>query len=234
MPAKNELLRQQVLEACRGLAAHGMGAGVGGHVSVRIPNEPYYYSHVFDRTFEEMQLEDVILIDFDGKVIDSDRVPSIGIDFHHGIYKQRSDVHSVVHSHGFWTTAQAAFGRPPRIFNNVSTPFYERTAISPNDDFKAIGPVLGNEHVAIVIPWHGLITVGKSIGEAVALHVIYDYTARMDVTLPENAPTMPHEQCAELRKMMIERSDYVNEMWQVVRRRGKAAYNGSRVVPVQY
>ncbi|MBM3345241.1 MAG: hypothetical protein FJY55_01880 [Betaproteobacteria bacterium] len=69
-----------------------------------------------------MQLEDATMIDIDGKVIDSDHVPSKGIDFHHGIYKQSSDVHSVLHSHGFCSTAQAAFGRPPRIFNNVSTP----------------------------------------------------------------------------------------------------------------
>ncbi|MBM3345242.1 MAG: class II aldolase/adducin family protein [Betaproteobacteria bacterium] len=112
-------------------------------------------------------------------------------------------------------------------------PFYERTVISPNDDFKAVGPALGNKHVAIVIPWHGLIAVGRSIGEAVAPHVIYDCMERMDVTLPESAPTMPYEQCTELRKMMIERSDYVNEMRQVVRRRGKTARNASCVVPVQ-
>jgi len=227
-------LKQQVVDGCRGLAANGMGAGIGGHVSVRIPDEPLYYTHAFNRTLEEITHEDVILVDFDGNVLESDRTPSIGIDFHHGIYRQRGDVASVVHTHGFWTTAQAVFGRAPRIFNNVSTVFYERTVISPNDDFKAIGPVLKPEHVAIVIPWHGLITVGRSIGEAVALHVVYDYTARLDVTLPHDAPVMPADQCVFLRKEMIERSGYLEEMWQAIQRKGRAAFNGTRVVPIQY
>ena len=48
---ENEDLRNQVLEACRGLAACGLGAGIGGHVSVRYRDEPYFYMHVFDRTF---------------------------------------------------------------------------------------------------------------------------------------------------------------------------------------
>jgi len=229
MGIHREDLREQVVEACRGLAAYGLGSGIGGHVSLRVPGEPYYYTHAFDRTFEEMKLEDIILLDFDGNVIDSNRRPSIGIDFHHGIYKQRKDIESVVHSHGFWGTAQAAFGRPPRIFNNVSTPFYGRTTISPNDDFDAIGPALGEQDIAIVIPWHGIITLGKNIGEAVTLHVLFDYTAKMDVTLPQHAPEIPHDQCIFLRDL-VTCSGYFTETWDLIRRKAKAAFNGTRTM----
>lgn len=211
-------IRRTVLEACHGLAAYGLGEGVGGHVSARVPGKQLYYTHAFDRTFEEMRLEDILLLDFDGHVIDSDRHPSIGIDFHHGIYKQRADIGSVVHSHGFWLTAQAAFGRPPRVFNNVSAAFFGRTTISPNDNFDAIGPALKQEDVAIVIPWHGAITVGASVGQAVARHVVFDYTARMDVTLPSHAPVMPPEQCSMLRDL-VDRSGYFDETWELVRRK---------------
>ena len=107
MVEENINLRNQVLEACRGLAAYGLGSGIGGHISLRYPNEPFFYMHVFERTFEEMQLEDIILFDFDGKAVSSDRSPSQGIEFHHCIYKQREDIQAIVHSHGFWITAQA-------------------------------------------------------------------------------------------------------------------------------
>ena len=83
MVEENINLRNQVLEACRGLAAYGLGSGIGGHISLRYPNEPFFYMHVFERTFEEMQLEDIILFDFDGKAVSSDRSPSQGIEFHH-------------------------------------------------------------------------------------------------------------------------------------------------------
>ncbi len=230
MVKENEELREQVLQGCRGLAAYGLGSGLGGHVSVRYPDEPYFYMHVFERTFEEMQLEDIILIDFDGNPVNSNRAPSIGIDFHPAIYKKRPDVQSVVHSHGFWITAQAAFARPPRIFANVSAVFHERTTMSPNDDFESIGNAIGDDDIAIVIPWHGAITVGSSLGEAVARHVVFDYTARMDVTLPPHTPTMPHEQCAHLREI-VERADYYNETWKLIQRKAKAGYDGQRVIP---
>ncbi len=231
MVKENEEIRNQVLEACRGLAAYGLGSGVGGHVSCRIPNQSLYYTHAFDRTFEEMHIEDIILLDFDGNPVNSNRKPSVGIDFHQGIYKQRPDVNSVVHSQGFWIAAQAAFARAPRILNIVSAVFYGRTTISANDDFDSIGPALGDDDIAIVIPWHGAITVGKDIGEAVARHVVFDYTARMDVTLPDSTPPIPVEQYEELQAI-VERGNYYELTWSLVRRKAKAAYNGSRVIPL--
>ena len=42
MIEENEKLRSLVLEACRGLAAYGLGSGIGGYVSVRYPNKPFF------------------------------------------------------------------------------------------------------------------------------------------------------------------------------------------------
>lgn len=222
--------KEQVLEACRGMAAYGLGSGIGGHVSVRVPGKELFYTNAFDKCFEEMRAEDILLLDFEGNVLESNRAVSLGLTFHHGIYKQRPDVGAIVHSHGFWLTAQAAFGRPLRTFHNLSTFFYERTCISPNDDFASIGPALRQGDVAIIIPWHGAITVGKDIAEAAALHVTMDYAARLDVTLPADAPVIPHDMCRELRAL-VERADYLALTWELVRRKGRDAFDGQRVVP---
>ena len=223
-------IREQVLEACHGMAAYGLGPGIGGHVSIRIPGKNLYYCNAFDRTMEEMRLEDILLIDFDGNVLMSDREISLGLTFHAGIYQQRENVGAIVHTHGFWGTAQACFGRPPRQFNNLTTFFYERTCVSPNDDFEAIGPALRDHDIAIVIPWHGVITVGADIAEAASLHVAYDYAARLDVTLPAHTPVLPHEQCLELCAM-VTRAGYLRHTWELIRRRARDCYDGKRVTP---
>lgn len=223
-------IQQLVLEACRGLAAYGLGPAIGGHVSIRVPGKDMYYSNAFDKTFEEMKLEDILLLDFDGKVLNSDRLISQGLTFHTGIYKQRADVGAIVHTHGFWITAQAAFGRVLRPLHNLSTYFYERTCVSPNDDFDEIGKALRPNDVAIVIPWHGAITVGKDIAEAAALHVTFDYAARLDVTLPAHTPVMPHEMCYEMRAL-VERANLLNLTWDLIRRKGRDAFDGHRVIP---
>lgn len=225
-----ETIRKDVLDACHGLAAYGLGTGIGGQISVRVPGEELMVSHAFDKTFEEMHENDILAVDFDGKPVDTDRPVSIGLEFHHGIYRQRPDVNAIVHSHGFWVTTQAAFGRPLRIFANVTTPFYGKTCVSPNDDFASIGPALGEKDIAIVIPWHGVITIGGDIAEAVARHTTFDYGARQDVTLPANTPTMPEDQIEEIANM-VDGTGYYQLTWDLIRRTGKECHNGTRVFP---
>ena len=229
--AKSDIdIRERVLEAVRGLAASGLGSGIGGHVSIRVPNEPLFYINAYDKTFEEMALEDIALLDFDGNVVESDTRVSPGLTFHHGIYKQRPDVNAIVHTHGFWITAQSALGRPVRSLHNLTTFFHQRTCISPSDDFSAIGPSLGQDDIAIIIPWHGAITVGNDIAEAAALHVTLDYAARLDLTLPADTPVMPQQFAIDMRTL-LQRVTYLDMTWELLRRKGRDAFNGQRVVP---
>lgn len=224
-----DALQQQVLEAVRGLAAHGLGPTIGGHVSVRVPGERLFWINIFTKTLEEMHLDDIVLVDFDGKVVDSDKFVSLGLTFHHGIYEQRPDVQAIVHTHGFWLTAQSAFARPLRTLHNLATYFEGRTAISPTDDFVDIGPALRPQDVAIIIPWHGAITVGADLATAAALHVTMDYAARLDVTLPAHTPVMPADISAHVQSVLA-RSNYLSSTWELIRRKGRDDFDGHRVV----
>ncbi len=103
--------------------------------------------------------------------------------------------------------------------------------MSPNDDFASISQSLVSDGIAIVIPWHGAITLGSTLREAVSRHVVFGYTARMDVTLPTSAPTMPVEQCSSLREL-VEQAGYFDETWALIRRKAKVAYNVDRVIPL--
>ena len=223
-------LREQVLEAVHGLAAYGLGPNIGGHVSVRVPGERRFYINAYDRSFEEMRLQDIALLDFDGNVLECETLVSLGQTFHHGIYKQREDVNAIVHTHGFWLTAQSAFGRPVRNLHNLCTYFDGRTCVSPSDDFEVIGPALRPGDVAIVIPWHGAITVGRDLATAASLHVTLDYAARLDVTLPADTPVMPPDMCAEV-KATLARANYLEVTWDLIRRKGRDNFDGKRVHP---
>ena len=227
----NEIgLREQVLEACRGLAAYGLGAGIGGHVSIRVPNKRLYWTNVLDKTFEEMRLADIVLMDFDGNVVEGDRVISPGIGFHGGIYQLREDIGAVVHTHGFWITAQAAYGRPPRNIQNLATYFHNRTAVAPDDEIESIAPAMKPGDIAIIIPWHGSITMGPTIAEAASLHVTLDYIARLDVTVPQEVPIMPDEHAASIQKL-LGKADYLNLTWELMRRKARRALQGDVIVP---
>jgi ribulose-5-phosphate 4-epimerase/fuculose-1-phosphate aldolase len=225
----NPAIREQVLEAVRGLAAYGLGPAIGGHVSVRVPGERQFYINAFDKTFEEMRLQDIALLDFDGNVLECETMVSLGQTFHHGIYKQREDVQAIVHTHGFWLTAQSAFGRPVRNLHNLCTYFDQRTCISPSDDFSAIGPALKDSDIAIIIPWHGAITFGPDLASACALHVTLDFAARLDVTMPAHTPQMPTHLCDEM-KSVLARANYLDVTWELIRRKGRDNFDGQRVI----
>lgn len=215
-------LRDATLEAAIALAAHGMGTGIGGHVSMRVPGTDRYWTNILDRTFEEMTEEDIVLLEADGTPVSADRPISPAISFHGGIYSLRPDVNGIVHSHGYWMTAQSAYGRPPKMWHNLSTFFYERTAISPGEDFDSIAPALGPRDVAIVMPWHGAITLGPTIGDAAALHVTFDYACRLDLDLSgSSAPEMPEAECLSMRRILEEEADYLSLTWELMRRKGR-------------
>lgn len=223
--------RQQVLDACRGLAAYGLGSGIGGHVSVRIPGKELYWTNALDRSFEEMTADDLFLLDFEGRPVDAARQISPGIDFHQGIYKLRPDVNAIVHTHGYWITAQSAFGRAPKIWHNLSTYFYNRTAVSPDDTVAAIAPAL-EQNCAIVIPWHGAITIGASIAEAAALHVTFDYACRLDVTMASSgAEPMPDEACQRMQGL-LKKANYLDHTWDLMKRKAVRAWDGEVIHPM--
>jgi len=221
-PMNDTQIRSLILDACHGLAASGCGNTIGGHVSMRVPGRDLYWTNVLDLALDEMGEDDLLLVDFDGKVIDGNRPISPGIDFHQGIYKLRPEINAVVHTHGPWGTTQAAFCRPLRMYHNLSTYFHNRIAVSPDDTIEAIGPVLG-DNIAVMMPWHGAITLGRTVPEAAALHVTYEYAARLDVRLAQtDAPEIPEDACARLQ-VLLAKADYLTHTWELMRRRAQAA-----------
>lgn len=78
----HEAVKAQVLEAVQGLAAYGLGPSIGGHVSIRVPGEELFCINAFDRTFEEMRLRDIALLDLEGRVLECETHVSAGLTFH--------------------------------------------------------------------------------------------------------------------------------------------------------
>jgi len=184
-----------IVTACRALASRGCDTGIGGHVSIRDPEQREFWINTFDRTLGEMTPGDVVKLDHEGANVLDDRFVSLGWEFHAGIYDQRPDINAIVHTHGFWVTALASLARPLKMRHNLCTLFYEDQVMSPDDSFASISTALGSAST-IIIPWHGAITVGSSIGRAAALHALLEDMAKLDVTLdasgdvpelPENA-----------------------------------------------
>ena len=206
--------QRQIAMAARVLAEWGLGNEIGGHISLRVPGEDAYWSHILDPALDELRPEHVVKLDWDNNVIYGDGFMSPGIDFHSGIYKLRPDVNAIVHTHGKWTPMFASKYRAPKMYQNLCTFFYKNCAISPDDNIAKIGPVL-EDNSTVLIPWHSGITVAATLGNAVALNIVLEMVAEMDVRLSDtDATEMPDDRCEDIRKL-VESAGYLERMWQL-------------------
>ena len=211
----------ELVTACKALASRGCDTGIGGHVSLRDPECDEFWINSFDRTLGEMTVSDVVKLDHNGINVLNDRAVSPGWEFHAGIYNQRPDVNAIVHTHGFWVTALASLCRPLRMRHNLCTLFYNDQVMSPDDSFDSIGAAIGHAST-IIIPWHGAITVGRSIGRAAALHATLEDMAKLDVTLDRSdAPELPEEARLPLRKLIDEVACYLEQTWELMIRQAE-------------
>ncbi|MGI9622019.1 MAG: class II aldolase/adducin family protein [Acidimicrobiales bacterium] len=209
---------QDIVTACQALALRGCGSGIGGHVSMRVPGKSALWINAFDRTLGEVTADDVLMIDFDGNLLEGDRPISPGYEFHPGIYGQRDDVNAIVHTHGFWGQALGALARPLKIRHNLACFFHDDQVMSPDDHFSSIGPVIGNAST-VIIPWHGCITVGSSIGRATALHTTFEEMAKLDVSLEAtDAPEIPEDRRDPIKKLVDDVSGYLEQTWDLLQR----------------
>jgi L-fuculose-phosphate aldolase len=207
-----------IVTASRALAVRGCDTGIGGHVSIRVPDRDAFWINAFDRTLAEVTPDDVLMSDHHGKVIEGNREVSLGSEFHGGIYRERPDVNAIVHTHGFWGTALASLARPLKMRHNLCCLFYEDQVVGVEDSFDSIGEQLGSASL-MIMPWHGCITVGRNIDRAAALHATLEDMAHLDVVLePTGAEEIPEDRRERLRKLVDDDAGYLDQTWTLMQR----------------
>lgn len=112
MEIKYEKVRREVMEAGLKMSNSHLVVGTWGNVSERIPGEDLMAITPSGMDYDTIKVGDIVIMDFNGNVIDGDRVPSIEYGLHGAIYKARCDVNAVVHTHSEYCTAMAMARKP--------------------------------------------------------------------------------------------------------------------------
>lgn len=121
-----------------------------------------------------MEPEDLVLLDLDGKVLDSGRggKPSSETPMHLEVYRNRPGARAVIHAHPVFATALTVAGQefpadilPEVILTLGDVPVTAYATPSSDEDAQAIR-LLVREHAAILLRQHGTLTVGVDLEEA--------------------------------------------------------------------
>ncbi len=214
-----EEVPREIALACRALHAEGCMKGIGGHVSVRAPGERAYWINPHDLEFSEVGEADIVKMSFSGELLHGSRYPSPGVYFHPDVYERRPEVTSVVHTHSPWMTRLAALRRSLRMVNVVSV-YFEGDLVVTSDPLERIAEGLGTASNAL-IPYHGSLTVGTSLGETIAMHTTLEEAAHLDLTCDSDVEPMPAEDVERIRQVMVG-TDYLEKTWELLRRKAAA------------
>lgn len=175
---EHAMSRQHVVDMCATMLERGYLKATEGNVSVRIPGQRLYAVTPSNYDYDKMRVEDVCLVDFDGKHVTDGSAPtmapSIEAGMHANVYRVRPDVNAIVHTHQPYASALAFLRREIPALTDEQVRFLgKRVAII---DYAPAGTgflaknvekkVAGGDN-AFIIANHGVVALGTDPDRAV-------------------------------------------------------------------
>jgi L-ribulose-5-phosphate 4-epimerase len=207
-----ETLRKEICRLNQQLPAHGLVVWTSGNVSGRDAASGLVVIKPSGVRYEELTAEKMVVVDLEGKVVERGLRPSSDTAAHLYIYRHRSDVGGIIHTHSTFATAFAAVGRPiPAVLTAICDEF---GGAIPCGGYAAVGDDgIGREVVqrigsspAILLQNHGVFTLGETPEAALKAAVMVEDVARtVFYALQLGTPVeMSPEEIASARRVYLE------------------------------
>jgi L-ribulose-5-phosphate 4-epimerase len=189
-------LRHEVLAANLALKAHGLVTLTWGNVSAIDRSRGVVAIKPSGVDYEAMTVEDIVLVDLDGEVLEGPRRPSSDTPTHLALYRRFEDIGGVAHTHSTWATAWAQAGRAIPLLGTTHAdlsphPVPVTRALTPEEVaggyeastgqvlIEAVGSHGPLELPCALVRGHAPFCWGASAAAAVAVAVTLEEVARM-------------------------------------------------------
>lgn len=110
MEFTQEDLKQEILYWSKRLYEKGMSPATSGNVSIR--TDKGIFVSASGVCLNDMNEDDIILIDYDGNILDGHKKPTSEKIMHSEIYTRRDDINAIIHCHCPVITAFCVAGLP--------------------------------------------------------------------------------------------------------------------------
>jgi len=119
-----EKLKRDVLEANLQLPKHGLVTFTWGNVSGIDRDQGLVVIKPSGVPYEELTLEDMVVVDLEGNIIEGTKRPSSDTPTHLALYRSFQYVGGIVHTHSPWATAWAQAGRSIPALGTTHADYY--------------------------------------------------------------------------------------------------------------
>jgi L-ribulose-5-phosphate 4-epimerase len=179
-----EKLKEELVQLHRELPKNNLVVWTGGNVSARDHETGLVVIKPSGVKYDELTPEIMVIVNMEGNVVEGKLKPSSDTFSHVYVYRHRSDVNGVVHTHSTFATAWAAAGKPiPPVLTAICDefggpiPVGAYAKIGGDDIGKEILRSIGSSP-AILMKNHGVFTIGKTPEAAVKTAVMIEDVAR--------------------------------------------------------
>ena len=176
--------REAVLATAKRMLAAGLVEGTSGNISGRLPDGLVCLTPS-SVDYETMALDDLVVVDLDGAVVEGTRSPTTEKDLHLATLRRYPELGAVIHTHAVYATMFALAHEPiPAVIEEVVVYLggdvpccrYEGTGTAALGD--EVAAHLADRGAALLAN-HGLVTCGPSPETALHNAALAERTAKI-------------------------------------------------------
>ncbi|MFD7595511.1 class II aldolase/adducin family protein [Kitasatospora sp. NPDC059812] len=223
-PAPDEARLRRELAAVYRLVAHfRMTDLIFTHISVRVPGpEQHFLINPYGLLFEEITASDLVKIDLAGNPVEPTPHPvnPAGFVIHSAVHAARQDAHCVLHTHTRAGCAVAAQRDGLLPLNQISMEFHDRVGYH---DYEGVALNLAEQerlvadlggHPALILRNHGLLTVGRTPGEAFLRMYYLDKACEIQIAAQAGGGplVLPSRETAELTARQLTGQEHGSDL----------------------
>ncbi|WP_286676828.1 L-ribulose-5-phosphate 4-epimerase [Cytobacillus oceanisediminis] len=202
-----ENLKKEVLQANLSLPKYGLVTFTWGNVSGISRSAGLVVIKPSGVSYDEMKMEDLVVLDLDGNIVEGHLRPSSDTATHLALYKNFPDIGGVVHTHSPWATAWAQAGKGIPALGTTHADYFNGTIPCTRpmtkaeilgeyeletgnvivETFKDLNP---NEIPSVLVHNHAPFNWGKDPQEAVHNAVVLEECAKLAYHSTELNPNL--------------------------------------------
>lgn len=179
-----DAVRSAVLAAARELHAAGLVSGTAGNVSGRADGGHFVLTPS-SVPYPTMTIEDLVVVDLEGTVLDGERSPTSEMALHLECYRSYPEVGGVVHCHARHSSMFAVAGQPiPAgidefvIYIGGDVPCARYRQSGTDELATELAPHL-RDRSAVLMANHGLLCIGKDSTDALHSAQVVEHNAQI-------------------------------------------------------
>lgn len=164
--------REQIVYYGKELVRRGLATGSFGNLSIYVPEAKILVISPSGMGYDQVTPADVVVLTEDDVQLEGRRKPSSEVELHRAVYRSRSDVLAVVHTHSPYATTMACLGEPLKPLHYAAAYAGGEVPCIPYHPFgtkelaEAAAEGMGADRNAVLLGGHGMVAVGGDLTHA--------------------------------------------------------------------